>query len=50
VAKQGINLGHHIQLQNTRILTMISRCMEHIMREAKEIELHPDGMKEGPLL
>jgi len=44
MVKCGINLSHHIQFQDTSILAMRSGCMEHIIREAIEIELHPDNM------
>jgi hypothetical protein len=46
MAKHSINLGHHIQFQDTSILilAMKSRCMEHITTKAREIELHPNSM------
>jgi len=44
VPKHSINLSHCFQFQDTSILAMRSGCMEHIIREAIEIELHPDNM------
>jgi hypothetical protein len=45
MAKHSIKLGHHIQFHDTNILAMKSRCMECIIREVTEIELHPNNMK-----
>jgi predicted GIY-YIG superfamily endonuclease len=39
-----INLGHETQLQNTSILVKKSRRMDQVIREAIEIELHPNNM------
>jgi hypothetical protein len=48
VAKHSINLGHHIQFQDTDILVMKSRHMEYIIGEVTVIELHPNNMnREG---
>jgi hypothetical protein len=47
VAENSINLGHRIQLQNTSILAKKSRWMDWVIREAIEIELHPDNMNGG---
>jgi hypothetical protein len=44
VGKHSINLSQHTQFQDTIILDMKSRCMEYIIREAAEFELHPDNM------
>jgi hypothetical protein len=44
VAEQSINLGHHIQLQNTTILSTKPRYWDRIIREAIEIQLHPNNM------
>jgi hypothetical protein len=44
VAEHSINLGHHIQLQNTIILSTKPRYKDRIIREAIEIELHPNNM------
>jgi hypothetical protein len=44
VAKHSINLGHCIQLQDTTILSTKSRYMDWMIREATEIELHPNNM------
>jgi hypothetical protein len=39
MAEHSINLGHH-----TAILSTKSRCLDHIIREASEIEHHPNSM------
>jgi hypothetical protein len=45
LAEHSINLGHCIQLHNTSILAKKLRYMDHIIiREAKEIELHPNNI------
>jgi hypothetical protein len=44
VAEHSINLGHHIQLQDTTILSTKSRSMDQMIRETTEIELHPNNM------
>jgi len=44
MAEHSINLGHHIQFHNTRILATRIRCMEPIIRKATETELHSDNM------
>jgi hypothetical protein len=44
VVEHTINLGHHIQLQNTSILAKKLRCMNRIMGEVTEIKLHPNNM------
>jgi hypothetical protein len=44
VAEHSINLGHHVQLQNTTILSTKPRYMDRIIREAIEVELHPNNM------
>jgi hypothetical protein len=43
VAEHSINLGHRTQLPNTGILAK-SRYMDRIIREAIEIELHPNNI------
>jgi hypothetical protein len=40
----GINLGHHIELQNTSILTIKSIYVDCVIREVNVIELHPNNM------
>ncbi|XP_033606939.1 uncharacterized protein LOC117282232 [Cryptotermes secundus] len=48
VAGHSINMGHHIQFQNTSILATKIRYMGRFIRETIEIELHPDSMnREG---
>jgi hypothetical protein len=44
VAVYSISLGHCIQLQDTTILSTKSRHMDWMIREATEIELHPNNM------
>jgi hypothetical protein len=44
VAEHSISRGHRIQLQNTNILSTQSRYMDRIIKEATEIELHPNNM------
>jgi hypothetical protein len=41
VAEHSINHGHHIQFHLSSILTMKTRYMDRIVREAIEIELQP---------
>jgi hypothetical protein len=41
IAEHGIDPGHCIQFHNSSILAMKTRYMDHIVREAIEIELHP---------
>jgi hypothetical protein len=44
VAEHNLNVGHCIQLHNISILAKKSRYMDHIIREAIEIELHPNNI------
>jgi hypothetical protein len=44
VAEYSINLGHLIQLQNSSILAKKSRWMDWVIREATEVEFHPNNM------
>jgi predicted GIY-YIG superfamily endonuclease len=44
MAEYSINLGHHIQFQNTTILATKSRYMDRMIRKATEIQLHPNNM------
>jgi hypothetical protein len=44
VAEHNINLGCFVQLQKASILAKKSRCMDHIIREVTEIELHTDNV------
>jgi hypothetical protein len=44
MSEHSIKLGHHIQLHDTTILSIKPRYMDHIIREAIEIGLHPSDM------
>jgi hypothetical protein len=44
MAGHSINLGHHIQFQNTNIFSAKSRYMDCNIKEANETELHPKDM------
>jgi hypothetical protein len=44
VAEHSVDLGHRIQLHNTSILATKTQYMDRIIREAIEIELHPNNM------
>jgi hypothetical protein len=44
MAEHSIHWDHHIQLQNTSILAKKSRYMGQIIREATEIECHPNNI------
>jgi hypothetical protein len=44
VAEHRISQGHLFQLQNTKIVTTLSRYMDGLIKEAIEIELHPNNM------
>jgi hypothetical protein len=44
LSEDSIDLGYHIQLQNTVIVAKRTRQMEWISRKAIEIELHLDNM------
>jgi hypothetical protein len=43
--EHSISLGHRIQLHHTTTLSTTSRYIDHIIREATEIELDPNNMK-----
>jgi hypothetical protein len=42
--EHSISLGHHIKLQDTTILSTSMTYMDWMIREATEIELHPNNM------
>jgi hypothetical protein len=44
MAEHSTNLGHAIQLHHPAILSTKPRYMDRIIREAIEIELHPNSM------
>jgi hypothetical protein len=44
VAEHSISCGHRIRLQNTKILSTKSRYMDRLIKEAIDIELHPNNM------
>jgi hypothetical protein len=49
VAENRIDLDHHIQIQNTTILSTKSRCMDQMIKEAILIKLHPNMNREDGL-
>jgi hypothetical protein len=44
VAEQCVNSGHHILFHNTSILATKTQHMDRFVRDAIEIELHPNNM------
>jgi hypothetical protein len=44
IAEHTVNLGHRIQFHETSILATRAQYMDRIIREAIEIELHPNNM------
>jgi hypothetical protein len=45
MSEHSINLGHCMQVHNTRILSTKPRYMIRIIREATKVEFHPNNMK-----
>jgi hypothetical protein len=43
MVEHSVNVGYHIHLHNTSILSTTPRCMDHIIRKVTEIELHPNN-------
>jgi len=50
VAGNRLNHDHHIQLQDTKILSTKPGYMDWFIREATEMMLHPTKLKDGTLL
>jgi hypothetical protein len=44
MAEHRVNLGHHIQFHNTPILATKTQYMNRNVRDAIEIELHPNNI------
>jgi hypothetical protein len=44
LAEHSVDFGPHIEFHNTSVLATKTQYMDHIVREAIEIELHPNNI------
>jgi hypothetical protein len=50
VARNRLSHDHHIQLQDTKLLSTKPGYTDWFIREATEMQLHPTKLKDGTLL